>query len=114
MNQAVVADIPRRCAPAQARRPYEQDAEIVFSDFTVNTEGSFAIAPLSIEAAIGAGDPVIDTFCPTCVLRSTAVLDSLSVVDIMEPFVIVSIALPFFVEGSFIESALMLPVDATA
>ena len=100
---------------AQTRAPrYEQDPEIAFSDFTVNAAGSFAIAPWFIEPIFGAGDPVSDTFFPTCLLRSTAVLESVSVVDIMESFFIVSIAMLFFVEGSFIEFAPMASVAATA
>jgi hypothetical protein len=101
------ASIARRSAV------YEHERETVFSDVTVNAAGSFAIAPLSIEAICGARDPVTDTFFPRCLLRSTAVLDSVSVVDIMLSFFIVSIAISFFVEGSFIEFAPMPPVAAT-
>ena len=94
--------------------PYEQDPETVLRDFTVKAAGSFAITPRSIGTIFGAIEPVTDTFCPTCLLRSTAVLDSVSVVDIMESFFIVSIAMSFFVEGSFIEFAPMASVAATA
>ena len=96
------------------RALYEQGPETVLSDFTVKAAGSFAIVPLSIGAIFGAADPVTDTFCPMCLLRSTAVLDSVSVVDIMESFFIVFIAISFFVEGSFIEFAPMASVAATA
>ena len=115
MNGAAAKRLVRLGGGTRTNRAlYEQDPETVLSDFTVKAAGSFAIVPLSIGAIFGAADPVTDTFCPTCLLRSTAVLDSVSVVDIMESFFIVSIAISFFVEGSFIECAPVASVGATA
>ena len=41
--------------------PYEQVPATVFTDFTVNADGSLAIVPLSLASIPGAGDPVTDT-----------------------------------------------------